>query len=187
MRGLPFMLALLHAGLAVADDGSPRDTMHHYFEGEMNERWAFGGLGLASVGAGVGLASAGRPATVGAAVPLLAVGVIQLALGIGLWVRTPGQVAALDAQLDGDLKAFITAERLRMARVNRGFVLYKIFETSLFFAGAGLAGVGGITSTDSLFGAGLALAGEALVMLVLDLFAETRGQGYERALGIFTF
>lgn len=187
MRRSLLMLALLQAGIAVAQEVTPRDTMHRYFEGEMNERWAFGGLGLASVGAGIGLATAGKPATIGAAVPLLAVGVIQLALGIGLWVRTPGQVAALDAQLDGDLKGFVLAERLRMARVNRGFALYKIIETSLFFAGAGLAGVGGITSTESLFGAGLALAGEALAMLVLDLFAQARGQGYERALGTFTF
>lgn len=161
--------------------------MKTYFAGEAAEAWAFVGLGAASIGSGVALLTRSSQAAAGASVPLFAVGLIQLVLGVGLWVRTPGQVAALDAQLAQSPGAYAVAERTRMARVMRGFGVYKAVEVGLFFGGVGLAGVGGVAKSDFALGAGFSLAAEALVMLILDFFAEARGTAYESALLGFRF
>ena len=158
-----------------------------YFAGESAEAWAFGGLGAASIGAGALLFTRGTDAGRGASVPLFAVGLIQLVLGVGLWARTPAQVASLEAQLAAAPGDYALAERTRMARVMRGFGVYKAVEVGLFFGGLGLAGVGGVAKSDFALGAGLSLTVEALAMLILDFFAEARGHAYESALLGFRF
>jgi hypothetical protein len=168
--------------LAISFGQTGHEPMRTYFQGEAAEAWAFDGLGVASIGSGVLLVTRGTDATRGASVPLFAVGLIQLVLGIGLGARTPGQVAALEAQAD-----YAPAERTRMARVMRGFGLYKAIEVGLFFGGVGLAGVGGVAKSDFALGAGLSLGVEALAMLILDFFAEARGRTYESALLGFRF
>ena len=164
-----------------------RLDMKTYFAGEAAEAWAFGGLGAASIGSGIFLLTRGNDATRGASAPLFAVGLIQLVLAIGLCVRTPGQVAALEAQLIASPGAYAQAERTRMARVMRGFAVYKAVEVGLFFGGLGLAGIGGVAKSDFALGAGLCLTVEALAMLILDFFAEARGHVYESALLGFRF
>lgn len=119
--------------------------------------------------------------------PLFAVGLIQLVLGIELWVRTPSQVTALEAQLAQSPGASAIAERSLMARMMRGFAIYKAVEVGLFFGGVGLAGVGGVAKSDFALGAGFSLMAEALAMLILDFFAEARGTAYEAALLGFRF
>ena len=161
--------------------------MKTYFEGESAEAWAFGGLGVTSIAAGAVLLSRKETASAGASVPLFAVGLIQLALGIGLWIRTPPQVAALETQLTKSPKEYALAERTRMERVMRGFAVYKAVEVGLFFGGVGLAGVGGVVRSDFALGAGFSLALESLAMLILDFFAEARGRAYETALVGFRF
>lgn len=174
--------------VAVSLGQSPMNTdMKAYFEGETAESWAFSGLGAVSLGAGAVLLSRGESSSVGASVPLFAVGLIQLALGIGLWIRTPPQVAALEAQLAKSPGEYARAERTRMERVMRGFAVYKAVEVGLFFGGVGLAGVGGVMKSDFALGAGFSLALEALAMLILDFFAEARGRAYETALVGFKF
>lgn len=181
-------LALILAiSLGQAPTEPMRRDLHHYFAGEAVEAWAFGGLGAASIGAGVVLLTRGTDGARGASVPLFAVGLIQLVLGVGLWARTPGQVAALDTQLSASPGEYARSERTRMARVMRGFALYKAVEVGLCFGGIGLAGIGGVTRSDFALGAGLSLAVEALAMLILDFFAEARGTTYEGALLGFRF
>ncbi|MFO0598575.1 MAG: hypothetical protein U0228_24930 [Myxococcaceae bacterium] len=167
-------------------EGMQRD-LRSYFAGESAEAWAFGGLGLVSLGSGVGLLFGGTGATRGAAVPLLSVGLIQAVLAIGLWVRTPGQVAGLEAQLAADASAYRATEGSRMERVMRGFAVYKAAEVALFFGGLGLSGAGGTLKSDFALGAGFTLAAEALVMLVLDFYAEGRGRLYQAAISGFRF
>lgn len=164
-----------------------RGDMKRYFAGETAEAWAFGGLGVASIGAGVGFLASSRSDLRGASVPLFAVGLIQLALAIGLWARTPAQVSALDAQLLSAPGEYREVEGARMKRVMQGFALYKAVEVALFVAGVGLSGAGGVGQSDFAVGAGFALAAEALVMLILDFYAEGRGRLYEAAISGFRF
>lgn len=180
-----FALVLL---LATAAHAEPmREQMHDYFDGELRESWAFGGMGLVSLGAGAGLLASGGDLRRGMSIPLLVVGLLQLGLGVGLRVRTPCQVAALDEQLARSPGEYATHERERMRRVNRGFPIYTAVEASLFFLGVGLAGAGGIVNSDFALGAGITLALEAAAMLVLDYFAALRGARYEAALLGFRF
>lgn len=176
----PALILLISLGQSPQEPG--REALRTYFAGESAEAWAFGGLGLGSIGAGLALVTRGEQVTSGAAVPLFAVGLIQLVLGIGLWVRTPAQVAGLEAQLTRSPPEYRLAESTRMARVMRGFAVYKAVEVGLFFGGVGLAGVGGVSRSEFALGAGLSLAAEALVMLILDFYAEARGHAYESAL-----
>ncbi|MFT3706875.1 MAG: hypothetical protein QM817_04330 [Archangium sp.] len=164
-----------------------RGDMKTYFAGETSEGWAFGGLGLVSVGSATGLLLSNTNLGRGMSVPLFAVGVIQLALAIGLFVRTPGQVAGFDAQLTNAPAEYKTGETTRMERVMRGFAIYKAAEVGLFFGGVALSGAGGISKSDFALGAGITLAAEALVMLILDFYAEGRGRVYQAAISGFTF
>lgn len=161
--------------------------MKTYFEGESAEAWAFGGLGATSLASGAVLLSRGETAATGAAVPLFAVGLVQLALGIAQGIRTPPQILSLETQLSKNPKDYARAERSRMERVMSGFAVYKAIEVGLFFGGVGLAGVGGVVRSDFALGAGFSLALESLAMLILDFFAEARGRAYETALVGFRF
>lgn len=178
-------LALSQTPLTPAE--AMRGDMRRYFAGESAEGWAFGGLGLVSLGSATGLVLGGSDLTRGMSVPLFAVGVIQLGLAIGLFLRTPGQVAGFDAQLGSAPGEYKSGETNRMERVMRGFAIYKAAEVGLFFGGVALSGVGGISRSDFALGAGLTLAAEALVMLILDFYAEGRGRVYQAALAGFRF
>ena len=192
-------LALLLAALAqtspAADAPAPRaeqeaiagQTMHAYFAGEQAESWAWNGFGVASVGAGVGLAVRGDTTLRFLSIPLLLFGAVELLLGVGLAVRTPPQVAALDAQLSADPAGFTAAERARMRRVNRGFVVYRLVELAALSAGATTAGFGWIGNDQRALGLGLGLVVESALFLLLDFFADARGGDYERALRGFSF
>ena len=123
----------------------------------------------------------------GAAFPLMGIGLLQLALGVGLFVRTPGQVAALAEQLHREPTAFAAGERARMARVNRGFRWYRPVEQAILIGGAGCVLLGGLNHSDVLLGVGLGTFLEAARMLVLDHFADARADVYARRLDAFAF
>lgn len=185
------MIAALVVSLCVAQTSpqieAMRGDLKQYFAGETSEAWAFGGLGLVSVGAGAGFLASGRSDLRGASVPLFAVGLIQLALAIGLWARTPAQVATLETQLTSSPGDYRQVEGARMKRVMQGFAVYKAAEVALFFGGIALSGAGGLGQSDFAVGAGFALAAEAVVMLILDFYAEGRGRLYEAAISGFRF
>jgi hypothetical protein len=184
------LVALLWVCASAAQASEPsagRDALHRYFDGEWAERWAFGGLGVASLAtAGALWAEGGAPAR-GAAVPVALVGLLQLGLAFGLQLRTPAQVAALDALLTNDPPRFLAQESARMRRVNQGFAVYRVVVVGLFMAGTALAGIGGVSEVRALVGAGLGLGAEALLMLLLDFFADGRGRAWEASLAGLRF
>ncbi|MEW6433308.1 MAG: hypothetical protein AB1730_17530 [Myxococcota bacterium] len=164
-----------------------QERMTTYFAAEQRTGVFAGSLGLLSVGAGIGLWASDGKLERGVAVPLLVMGALQVALGVALSVRTPRQVKRLEAQLAEAPAEFATAERERMHRVNSRWWVYRAVEVSVAFSGILVAGAGGATGTDAAVGVGLALVGEALVMLLIDHFAEARAGVYESALLGFRF
>lgn len=162
-------------------------AMRSYFDGEFKEAFWWGGAGLVSVGLGTGFLIGGDPTLRAMAVPLLAFGLVEWILAIGLWARTPGQVRGLGDQLAQDPRAFHQKEGARMRRVNANFVLYRLVELAIFFGGATLAGLGWTYNLSGAVGVGLGLSVEAAVFLLLDLFAHRRGEQWERALDAFGF
>ncbi len=179
--------APLEGGSDLADAPATERAMRSYFDGEFKEAFWWGASGLVSVGLGTGFLIGGDPTLRAMSVPLLAFGLIEWILAIGLWARTPGQVRALSAQLASDPTGFHQKEGARMRRVNQNFVLYRLVELAIFFGGATLAGLGWTQNLSGALGVGLGLCVEAALFLLLDLFAHQRGERWERALDAFGF
>lgn len=112
--------------------------------------------------------------------PLVIVGAIEAAVGVGLYARTGPQVERLRAELDEAPARFYDAETPRMERVQRAFVVIEVVELALLVAGVALAL--GFKSRPSVWGVGLGIVLQASVMLVFDLAAERRGALYLAAL-----
>ncbi|GMU58384.1 MAG: hypothetical protein AMXMBFR34_01470 [Myxococcaceae bacterium] len=164
-----------------------RARMTRYFAGEQRTGWVASGLGLASVGTGIGLIATGGEARLGVAVALVVMGALQLATGLALSIRTPKQVARLDAQLTDSPAQYAAEEGARLGKVNSRWWIYRAAEVTTAFSGVLVAGIGGVSHSDAVLGVGLTLVGEALVMLLIDHFAEARAREYADALTGFHF
>jgi hypothetical protein len=114
------------------------------------------------------------------AYPLIAIGLIQIAVGGAIYARTDRQVDGLRAELARDAAAYRAAELPRMAKVSAGFKLYKAIELALLAAGIALTFA--FKSRPALYAVGIGLILQSSVMLVLDLFAERRADRYVAAL-----
>jgi hypothetical protein len=156
-----------------------QEQMVRYFSEEKSESWLFILVGLAAVAVSVWLLRTGSSYR-GMAYPLIAVGLIQLVVGGTVAFRTEGQVAALTAQLASSPAAFQSAEVPRMEAVMRNFQLYKVIEVVLLLTGVALTIF--FRRKELVYGIGLGLVIQASLMLVLDLFAEKRGDAYLEAL-----
>ena len=147
-----------------------------YFNAERAESLLFMAVGVAAVSLAWWLMH-GRPGAFskGIAYPLIAVAAIQLTVGIGIFLRSPADIERVSAMLV-DAPHIASAEIPRMAKVMRNFVLYRYLETTLLVAGVGLLLFA--RAWPWWHGVGLGLATQAGLMLVLDLFAEARGEIY---------
>lgn len=153
-----------------------------YFQGEKTEALVFIlPIGLLSLVFGVWLLTDNPTGFMrGIAIPFLLMGLLMTAVGAVVGYRTPGQVSVLEQSLQSDRHAALQAERGRMDKVNKAWLVY--------LAIWGLLGVLGlvlrfVTSSDALQGFGIALVFFCGVGLLVDGFAERRTQPYVRALG----
>lgn len=152
-------------------------TLDAYFAAERAESLAFLGFGLAAVlVAGFLLWRVRDPLFRGMAIPLFAVGLIQIAVGATIVLRTDAQVASLKAQAEADPAAFRTQELARMSVVRRSFTLYKLVEVGFVVVGLGLA----LWRKGLRFwrGFGLGMLVQGALMLPADLLAEARAADY---------
>jgi len=156
-----------------------QEQMVRYFSEEKAESWLFILVGVVALGASVWLLRTGS-AYRGMAYPLIAVGLIQIVVGGSVAFRTDAQVAALTAQLASSPSAFQLAEVPRMEVVMRNFALYKGVEIALLLVGVALTYA--FRQKELVYGIGVGLVMQASLMLVLDLFAERRGDEYLSAL-----
>lgn len=152
--------------------------MHGYFRGELDLASVAMGLGAGSGYAGGFLLARATDASRAAAVPILTVGVAQIAIGLGLLVRTGPQVRELDSQIAKTPEAYGATEGERMAEVVSRFAIFRAIEAVLLVGGAGTAALGAVLQEDLAIGAGLGLGVQAGVVLVLDAFAEARAERY---------
>lgn len=146
-----------------------------YFTGEKNA-----GLVLAALGV-IGLAAALLfwPSRVGLrafAVTLGVLGLIEIAIGAGLYVRTGPQVSGLLATLGSDATRFFADEAVRMARVQRNFVVVQYVELAVIVVAAVAALV--MKNRSTIAGIALGLVVNAAILLAFDIVAERRGAVY---------
>ena len=122
----------------------------------------------------------------GAAIPLLAIGLIQAVVGYTVYARSDKQridnVYAFDMN-PGKLK---NEELPRMKTVNKNFIIYRWVEVVFLIVGIGLMLYYNDGSPKSfLFGIGFTLAIQAVLMLGADYFAEKRAGIYTEQLENF--
>ncbi len=159
-------------------------TLHEsltvYFEGEKSAGLVLAVVGALALAWGGLVLRGGAGDLRGALWPVMLVGVLQLAVGVGLYARTDAQVAGLRAQHAREPAAFFAAETARMEKVQRSFVAIEWVELALLVVGVALA-LGRKGSTTA-WGVGTGMVVQAAVMLAFDLVAERRGAAWLEAL-----
>ncbi|HJL48120.1 MAG TPA: hypothetical protein RMG45_19840, partial [Polyangiaceae bacterium LLY-WYZ-15_(1-7)] len=115
----------------------------------------------------------------GAAVPLVILGLVELAVGGAVLVTTEAQVANLKTDLEVTPAAALLEERERVEDVIAAFDVYEIVEGFLVFIGLAMAVAARRTAYRA---AGLALVAQALTLMALDVRAEGHARTYLAAL-----
>lgn len=156
-----------------------QDVLMTYFNGEKN-----GGLLLIGVGS-LGMAAAvlffqARWGLRPLAVTLGVLALAELALGVGLYLRTEPQVNDLIARLTSEPERFYSAEGARMVRVQRNFVVIEYVELAIIIASALIAV--GQKNHQGVMGVALGLLINGAFLLAFDLLAERRGAVYLAAI-----
>lgn len=161
-----------------------KDAILTYFEGEKGGGLAAAAMGLFSLVAAGALST--RFATPGGAelrpftIALGVLGLLELAIGVGLYAKTGPQVAALLERLETEPAAFYASEGARMAKVQKAFVTLEIVWCVLISAGAIVAVTQKLRPLPS--GIAIAVVLTAAFFLAFDLVAERRGALYYTAL-----
>ena len=155
-------------------------AMNEYFSAEKSESLFFIVAGVIAIGLALWLWSEGHRLK-SMAFPLVAIALIQLVVGCTVFFRTDAQVAKLQQDFSTAPSEFKSAETARMTVVMKNFSLYKMTEITLLAIGIGLILL--MRQHDLALGLGAGLVIQSALMLLLDLFAETRGEDYLTALG----
>lgn len=149
-----------------------------YFAAEKQGALLFMLVGLAAIGLAAWLVRR-RSALRGMAVPLVAVALIQLAVGGAVFLRSDAQSAQLQQLARQDRAEFKRVEVPRMKTVIADFALYKQIGIGLLALGMALVVL--LRNREVGFAIGLGLVLQAIALLALDFFALERAQRYFQA------
>lgn len=156
-----------------------RDAILEYFAGEKSAGMLAAVVGAVALAAAVALFQPRwelRPL----AIALGVMGLLELAVGVGLVIRTGPQVERLLALLGSEPARMQAEEAARMTRVQANFTLLQYLWVGLI----ALTAVAAATQKGrpALWGASLGVLLHASFLLVFDVVAERRGAVYLRAL-----
>ena len=120
----------------------------------------------------------------GAAIPLLAIGLIQMVVGDTVYSRTDKQKKEIAYNIGIEPVSFVKQTELpRMKTVIKSFVVYRWVEIAFIVTGLVLIFLFRLNPDKSFwYGLGMALAIQAIMMLGADYFAEKRGKVYTEEL-----
>lgn len=157
------------------------EIMHTYFRGEKLEALFYIlPIGLLLVFAGITALKAEKGGFAwGIAMPFILFGLVLVGMGIGIGVRTNGQVAALEKAYIENPDVMVRTELPRMEKVNANFKLTFIVFGLLSAAGLFIHYLGGMNWGRGI-GAAFILIGA--LGLLIDGFAERRAIPYTKAL-----
>ena len=120
----------------------------------------------------------------GAAIPLLAIGLIQVVVGYSVYSRTDKQKADIAYNIGMEPVNYVKqTEQPRMKKVMQNFVIYRWVEIAFIITGLILIFLFRTNTYKSFwYGFSVALAIQAAIMLSADYFAEQRGKVYSEEL-----
>ncbi|MBK6378677.1 MAG: hypothetical protein IPF72_02605 [Chitinophagaceae bacterium] len=124
----------------------------------------------------------------GAAIPLLAIGLIQMVVGYSVYSRTDKQKADIAYNIGMEPVSYVKQTELpRMKTVMKNFVIYRWVEIAFIITGLVLIFLFRLNADKTFwYGFGIALAIQAVIMLGADYFAEQRGKVYTNELNKIT-
>ena len=155
----------------------PMTKIHDYFLGERNESLAFVVIGTAAIICGFYFWLAINSSFFnGVGWPLLFIAIIQLGVGVFIYLRSPSDEHRVMAFAKNSPKNIKNIEIPRMEKVMTQFKLIRYIEMGLIILGLLFFLIG--SSGGFWKGVGLGLVIQGGIMLIADSFAENRGQNY---------
>jgi len=117
-----------------------------------------------------------QPFYSGMAYPLITVALLQIVVGSTVYFRSPKDILRVNEIVQTDKSKIQTEEIPRMTTVMKNFAIYKWVEIALILVGIIMFFF--FQPMTIWKGIGLGLFIQASFMLLLDLFAESRGKTY---------
>ena len=115
----------------------------------------------------------------GAAIPLIVLGIIQVAVGYVVYSRSDEQRVSNVYAIDMNPDKLIKEEIPRMQKVTKNFTIYKWTEIGLIMVGVGLfVAYSNQPEKALLYGVGLALIVQGIILFTADLIAAKRADIY---------
>lgn len=166
-------------GQAQSTDASQAQAaMDDWYSGERRDAFLFLGVGVLTVGGGTFLATRDDDLATGAGYTTIGLGVLTSILAVTYNLSLDPKHDELREELKRDPSGYKRRETERLRGISDRFDLYRWAEIGAMFVGAGLASYGTLAEKEAFTGAGMALAGEALVLITLDYFASRRVHRY---------
>ena len=160
----------------------PLTALFEYFTAEKQSAWVLLFLGTASF-CTAWLLWAGRSAFLAMCWPVVALGILELAIGVSVALKAPGQLASVEQGLKAEPTRTASAETARVATVIKNFRVFKTIEILVILASLALISVFPLAS--AAFAVGLGLLIQSTALLVFDSFAQQRASVYARWLSGF--
>lgn len=164
--------------------------IYKYFIAEKQESLLFLIIGIAAIMVGIiflVFIKSNPSFFKGAAIPLLAIGIIQCVVGVTVYSRSDRQMKDIAYNIGMEPATYTKQVELpRMKKVMQGFVIYRWVEIALAITGLALIFFFKSNPDRSFwYGLGITLAIQAVLMLGADFFAEQRGKVYNKNLKEF--
>lgn len=176
-----FAGSLLLSSSANAQSANAAQTqaaMDDWYSGERRDAYLFLGVGVLTAGGGTFLATRDDELAKGAGYTTIGLGVLTSILAVTYNLSLDPKHEELTRDLKADPSGYKKRETQRLQGIADRFDLYRWAEIGAMFVGAGLASYGTLSDKEAFTGAGMALAGEALVLITLDYFASRRVHRY---------
>lgn len=165
-----------------------KNDIERYFISEKNDARIFIIIGITSAIIGIlGFLIYKSQAWKGAALPLIAIGIIQVIVGYSTFKRSDDDRLRMIYAYDMNPSEIKSYELPRMNVVNKNFTTYRLLELGLVIAGIMLVFYNSFFSLPEYkqteeysfsHGLGIALAIQAVILLSTDFFAEKRAAKY---------
>lgn len=148
-----------------------------YFNGERLESFVFLGLGFLGFAIAIFFFFNLKTAFVkGIAIPFMLVSCLEIIVGLTLIYRSPNDIIRVESYISSEIEMLQKAEIPRMERVMHNFLIFRYVEIVLIMVGIIL--MYGFRQNLLWNGIGLGLFIQASIVLLLDFFAERRGEIY---------